>query len=386
MAPSIVKLESSVTDNSGLQINDSRTTMSQHTPDSWGENKDVPSLRSPSPDHDGFLRFLRDAPQAGEEQAPQAGEQKVPQSEGETDDVSVLEDPDDAAEIANYVDVDKLLTPSSSEYYYSPANKANRLKLENYKPATRRKSNTLEESGHSRHSMLSTRSHTSSYRGPDRRKGDGSSLKSAMKRGASYKASRSMDNFDMSMGTMNSAPIQEHEEEQKPLMRCCFSSVDIREHERDAGDNPCVSSGVPLSLGWGYYQNPSVDLNDYELNKGQRDKIEMLVPAPIRRQILRDEFGVSVTDMNASMKNVAITKRQRRHTVAAEHMEAFHEASESISRKLKRFLKKTSTSKEEKKMWEKAENVAMKKRNENGGDAKVAPRNEAPPVEISFNN
>ena len=30
---------------------------------------------------------------------------------------------------------------------------------------------------------------------------------------------------------------------------CTFSVVDIREHERIAGDNPCVSKGVPIAIG-----------------------------------------------------------------------------------------------------------------------------------------
>lgn len=373
-----------------MEMNVHGSTM---TVDSWGGNEGLPPLRFPSLELEDALG---NSPQSGEERAPQAGEVKVTQAEDIEDDISDIDDQDDIAANANYVNIDKLLTPSSSEYYYSAANKNNRQLLEKVKKTKKKNDGTLEESGHSRVSILSTRSHTSAYRGAQPRKRDGSLVKSAMKRSTANKGVLSMssgmsEDFDrssLSVQTMKSAPIPHSEEERKTLKRCVFSSVDIREHERIAGDNPCVSSGVPLSIGWGYYQNPPVDINDYELNKGpSRDKIEMMVPATVRRQMLRDDFDVAVADLNAAMKIVNITKRQRRQTVAAEHMEGFQEVSQSVSRKFKRFLKGTSRKKEEKKMWEEAEHVAMKKYQKNqgpvnGSGAKVAPGNEAPPAQI----
>ena len=135
----------------------------------------------------------------------------------------------------------------------------------------------------------------------------------------------------------------------KAMRRCSFSCVDIREHERIAGDNPCVSSGVPLSIGWGYHQHQSLALDNYELNKGPpRDKIEMLVPAEVRKSMLRDEFGVSVKEINMAVREANITRLQRRNTVSSEHLDvtdAVRIAKRTFFRVVK---KKTSVNEQEK--------------------------------------
>lgn len=188
---------------------------------------------------------------------------------------------------------------------------------------------------------------------------DGSRVKSIVKR-----LSLPSNNSDTvySVDSMPDRQLSGEKVKAKGLRRCAFSSVDIREHERVAGDNPCVTSGVPLSIGWGFYQHDPIDLDDYEYNRGPaRDKIEMMVPATVRRQMLRDEFGVGIDEMNKAMREVNLTKRQRRHTVATEHLEGWAEVSQSVKRKFKRFMKGTSTAKEQEKMWEEAHTIAVKK-------------------------
>lgn len=247
----------------------------------------------------------------------------------------------DADNVANYVNFNKLLQPGSSKYYYSQANHSNRQLLEKVKSKRKTGQNLLlDDSVHSKVSILSDISRSSSYRGPTPLKKDGQVPKSIIKvKRADSSGSVSVDS--------------------KGMRRCVFSSVDIREHERVAGDNPCVSSGVPLSLGWGHYQHDSILLDDYELNKGpSRDKIEMMVPPGVRKEMLRDGFSVSISDMNAAIREVNITKRQRRHTVGTEHLEGWTEAAQSAKRKLGRFMKRTSTAKEQEKVWLQAQNSA----------------------------
>ena len=61
-----------------------------------------------------------------------------------------------------------------------------------------------------------------------------------------------------------------------PPRRCTFGDVDVREHERIAGDNPCVRRGVPLGLGWGYRQHRSMSLDQFEHHRGPpRDKVNI---------------------------------------------------------------------------------------------------------------
>ena len=316
---------------------------------------------------------------------------------------------DSADNVAKFVNVNKLLDPSSSNYYYTKSNRDNRKKLEKLK-SKKQIHSSFDESMHSVSSVISHRSTSSSYRGEtQRKKKDGSKIKSAMKRifgpgrtsesGLASVKSTPIGNIGSTVETSNSTG-----EGKLRLRRCAFSSVDIREHERVAGDNPCVTSGVPLSIGWGYYQHDPIKLDDYEENKGpSRDKIEMMVPAGVRRSMLRDEFGVSINDMNAAMRDVNVIKRQRRHTVATEHLEGWTEVAQSAKRKFNRFLKRTSTAKEAKKMWDEAHKSAVKQYiNENGkeslgknpmavsrgepgvGPELVADDEEAPFLEISF--
>jgi len=280
---------------------------------------------------------------------------------------------DEVDQVANYVNFNQLLQPSSSsEYYYSQANRSNRHMLDKLNS----KKNlvvSIDESHHSRSSVLSERSRASSYRGPTPLMRDGSTVKSLIKTRALSTTSERRMSVDSLMSPVSPEVSPEEDSESKTgsIKRCIFSCVDIREHERIAGDNPCVTSGVPLSIGWGYYQHDSITLDDYELNKGMsRDKIEMMVPACVRRQMLRDEFGVTITEMNAAMKQVNITKRQRRHTVGMEHLEGWQEVGQSAKRKVKRFVKGTSTAKEEEKMWAQARRGAMKEYLKTHGEAK----------------
>ena len=313
---------------------------------------------------------------------------EVSDLDNDEDDPNISE-VDEVDIVANYINFDKLLTPNSSEYYYTPANKQNRRSIEKYGNTLGitakggKAEKVIDESGHTRHSMLSVRSSASAYRGPQPRMKDGRRVKSALKRSSSTGVPGRGDSVvDTSRKSISSAPVgvQGSESEEKGLRRCTFSSVDIREHERIAGDNPCVSSGVPLSIGWGYVQHDPIEFDFYQTHKAPgRSKIEMMVPAEVRKQMLRDEFKVSVKDLNESMKEATITKRQRRQTNASEHLEGWHEVTQSINRKLKRFIKKTNTAKETEQLWLAAEKKALQ--NSRG----ITPsEDDIPPSEISI--
>lgn len=263
---------------------------------------------------------------------------------------------DDADDVVNTIDFNKLLQPSSSDYYYSNANLSNRQLLEKVRSKKSLSPNT--KNGHlpqAGASLLNKRLQASSYRGPQPLRKDGSSLRSAIKKASRRPISRCCTSAD------SLAPLEEENDSQARMARrCVFSCVQIREHERIAGDNPCVTKGVPLSIGWGYYQHNSIDLEEYEFNRGPpRDKIEMMVPPDIRHQILRDEFGVSISDINAAKKEAFVTKKQRQSTLGAEPFEGWLEVAQSTKRKLKRFVKGTSTAKEEEKIWAQAQKNAI---------------------------
>ncbi|KAL7457330.1 hypothetical protein ACHAWC_009574 [Mediolabrus comicus] len=260
----------------------------------------------------------------------------------------------DVNNVANYIDIKKVVGKNESNYYYTPKNKATRKTVEKIKKSKGRAKEVdmLDTSQHTRRSLLTGCRRKSSYFGPETRRKDGSEVKGILKDHA----------YHIRKSSLLSGLSTDDSEPAPPLKRgISWSSVDIREHTRIAGDNPCVSSGVPLSIGWESIQHDPIPLDDYEKAKGpSRDKIEMMVPASVRRSMLRDEFKVSVDDLNASMKSVAISKRQRTQTVATEHLEGWHELAQSAKRKFKRFMNKSSTKQEQAALWEEAHNSATK--------------------------
>jgi len=244
-------------------------------------------------------------------------------------------------EVAEYINLDKLV--NSSEYHpqVDPSGKRSNPK-QNCSATTF----SLDGSGHTKSSWLEERLRLSSYRGPKTK------MQSIMK----CRTSGTMSPLDSSLSEMK-------DDDTPPTIKqaCSFSVVNIREHERIAGDNPCVSKGVPLSIGWGYVQHQSIELDYYEKNKGRtRDKVELLVPPAVRLRMLKDEFGVSTDKINAAIKEVSITKRQRRHTVATEHLEGWTNVLQSANRKFSRLVKATTSAKEQEKLWEMAHKKAMK--------------------------
>ena len=270
--------------------------------------------------------------------------------------------------VANYVNMAKLFHTSDKDYAYSKENASSRKlidKMAKKKNVTRHLSHLgfMDESCHSKESMLSQRSSASAYRGPEPKLKSGRKVNGILKRRDSSAGSvLSLD--DLSGDALGAETNNNTATVNSPITKgkrnISFQTVDIREHERIAGDNPCVSKGVPLSIGWKYVQHDPLPLDDYENFKGPaRDKVEMMVPSAVRRSMLRDEFGVTVKEMNESMKQVNITKSHRRHTVASEHMEGWTEVLQSAKRKFGRMVKGTSTDKEQHKLWEKAHKIAM---------------------------
>ena len=262
----------------------------------------------------------------------------------------------DVDNIANYIDIKKVVGKNESNYYYTPKNRATRKKVEKIKKKKGRSEevDNLDTSQHTKLNLLDGCSDRSSYFGPTPTMKNGAPVEGVLKNRAFFIR---RNNSILSSKSENDMGRRSSDVSRSKSVQ--LTTVHIREHERIAGDNPCVTSGVPLSIGWGHVQHDPIPLDDYEKAKGPpRDKIEMMVPAGVRKTMLRDEFKVSIADLNAAMKSVNIAKKQRRHTVASEHMEGWHEVSESVKRKFKRMVNKSSTQKEEAAMWEQAHKSA----------------------------
>eukprot|EP00566_Odontella_aurita_P019712 CAMPEP_0113557134 /NCGR_PEP_ID=MMETSP0015_2-20120614/17625_1 /TAXON_ID=2838 /ORGANISM="Odontella" /LENGTH=294 /DNA_ID=CAMNT_0000458531 /DNA_START=337 /DNA_END=1221 /DNA_ORIENTATION=+ /assembly_acc=CAM_ASM_000160 len=122
--------------------------------------------------------------------------------------------------------------------------------------------------------------------------------------------------------------------------RLKFADLQIREYSRAVGDNPSVSAGPPLSMGWEYNEAQTIPLDDYESCRGpRRTSPEMAVPRSIRESLLKNEWGVPRSDIAHAVREVVRTKNRRRTTV--QNMDKFaraEELAESARRKCKRFV------------------------------------------------
>lgn len=143
-----------------------------------------------------------------------------------------------------------------------------------------------------------------------------------------------------------------------------FGQVNIREYERVLGDNPAVTSGPPLSIGWRYAPEPiKLDVDTFESGRGlPRSSSEYLVPKAVRERILREHAEVSRRDIAATVRTINRHKQQRRKTVVNIPMSSTEERLEKMKHGAKKVVgRRSSYIKEEARLWDKAHEVAMEK-------------------------
>ena len=146
--------------------------------------------------------------------------------------------------------------------------------------------------------------------------------------------------------------------------RVSFAHVNIREYERVLGDNPSVTSGPPLSIGWRHSTTLlTMSLDDYESGKGPpRSSSEYLVPKSVRETMLVEHAGVSRREIVNTVRIIQKAKAARRKTVVNLGMAPAEERMEETKRKMKTILKPSSSySCLEAKLWDDAHARAMEK-------------------------
>ena len=95
-----------------------------------------------------------------------------------------------------------------------------------------------------------------------------------------------------------------------------FDSISIRRHPLVIGDNPSVTSGAPLQIGWKVMSEAthSIDLYEYlQEQNGRRSRRELRFPVDVRSQILIDS-GHSVEEICDATFMVLTIKRQRKES------------------------------------------------------------------------
>jgi hypothetical protein len=117
------------------------------------------------------------------------------------------------------------------------------------------------------------------------------------------------------------------------VKKVTFSTLAIREYGIIPGDNPGVSCGCPLSIGWEYDDEFSFAIDEYEEQRSKpRSMTELRMPSMVREKKLR-EAGFSRRDIQESTKYANIARLQRRRTTETMNLAPIQEFLERAKRK-----------------------------------------------------
>mmetsp|Transcript_51965 Transcript_51965/g.62592 ORF Transcript_51965/g.62592 Transcript_51965/m.62592 type:complete len:178 (+) Transcript_51965:101-634(+) len=119
--------------------------------------------------------------------------------------------------------------------------------------------------------------------------------------------------------------------------RVTFNNIIIREYRRALGDNPSVTFGPPMSIGWEYGSERSISFEDHnEMRRKYNFGSGVKILSRAEREDLLLLEGYQIKDLRNAVRDVMRTQRARRTTV--NNYEIFT-ALEKIAERTKRRLK-----------------------------------------------
>mmetsp|Transcript_30223 Transcript_30223/g.73507 ORF Transcript_30223/g.73507 Transcript_30223/m.73507 type:complete len:280 (-) Transcript_30223:247-1086(-) len=127
-----------------------------------------------------------------------------------------------------------------------------------------------------------------------------------------------------------------------------FSTVEIREHNMTMGDNPSVSSGIPVTIEWNHANEFVCDLDVYEkLRPKRRGRYELVLPRSHRTNVCYQSAGYSRSEIIKQVKVVSVTKNERRRSIQYQRLDALHEFVEKSCRATMNMTVRKKTKQEE---------------------------------------
>lgn len=120
---------------------------------------------------------------------------------------------------------------------------------------------------------------------------------------------KSESNFSEISDSGDITVATETSESSSASQRVSFGPIHVREFERIVGDHPETLVGVPLSLGWGFFQKDAVSIEKYESDKIYKGNLRM--SSITRKNILHNVFGIPEEELRAAEKEVQIIKKQK---------------------------------------------------------------------------
>lgn len=143
----------------------------------------------------------------------------------------------------------------------------------------------------------------------------------------------------------------------KPRYSVTFGVISIREYERTVGDNPSVTSGPPISIGWSYMPSFEAAVDEYETSRPcRRTKREFYLPSDLRKDLLLNEWGYSVEEVRRAKREATYIQYHREKSAYQGLLsEKAQELAESTRRKVNRLRNGNNTKKEQEKLWDQAQ-------------------------------
>jgi len=114
--------------------------------------------------------------------------------------------------------------------------------------------------------------------------------------------------------------------------RVGFSSVEFKEYPVSLGDNPAVSRGIPITIGWEPCGTYEFDVDNYEDNRPPRRMKTQLKMDSLHRLRLLKRMGYSQEEIKARVEQVDIVKRRRHRTARLSHYGRVSEILERVKR------------------------------------------------------
>lgn len=122
-----------------------------------------------------------------------------------------------------------------------------------------------------------------------------------------------------------------------------FSTVEIREYNIVIGDNPSVSRGAPVGLGWKYVSSSPINVDEYEFTRMSEGRLVTscgaragLMLTHLRRRSLLRYAGFTEEEIKEAAAEARRIKAQRRSTIKFQRLSRVQEGAESLNRKLRR--------------------------------------------------